>query len=66
MMSQNKKKIKKNPKTEHGSDDGLGRGSGREYLMIYGGSGSPPPFHPLPSASCLCFSVFLCVAGRAY
>ncbi len=25
-----------------------------------------PPTPPLPSASCLSFSVFLCVAGRAY
>ncbi len=25
-----------------------------------------PPLPPLPSASCLSFSVFLCVAGRAY
>jgi len=43
--------------------------------MIYRGQGfhafvwfssSPTPFPPLPSASCLSFSVFLCVAGRAY
>jgi hypothetical protein len=26
----------------------------------------PPPIPPLPSESCLSFSVFLCVAGRAY
>ncbi len=41
----------------------------REYWMIYEGPGflavawfgsSPTPFPPLPSASCLYFSVFLC------
>ncbi len=46
-----------------------------EYWMIYRGPGflpivlfgsSPTPFPPLRSASCLSFSVFLCVAGRAY
>ncbi len=26
----------------------------------------PPPLLPLPSASCLTVSIFLCVAGRAY
>jgi hypothetical protein len=26
----------------------------------------PHPLPPHPSSSCLCFSVFLCVAGRAY
>ncbi len=43
----------------------------RKNWMIYRGPGflsfvyfgSPPP---LPAASCLSFSVFLCVAGRAY
>ncbi len=48
----------------------------REYWMIYRGPGflavvwigsstSPSP-KPLPSATCLSFSVFLCDAGRAY
>ncbi len=34
--------------------------------MIYRGAYYPPPFPPLLAASCLSFSVFLCVAGRAY
>ncbi len=48
----------------------------REYLMICRGSGfslsydlaptPPSPPLPLPWAACLSFSVFLCVAGRAY
>jgi hypothetical protein len=49
--------------------------STREYWMVYREPGflalgwfgsSPTPFHPLPSASCLFFSVFLCVTGQAY
>jgi hypothetical protein len=48
----------------------------REYWMIYRGPGfshcrriwllSCTPCPPLPSVSCLSFSVFLCDAGRAY
>ncbi len=48
----------------------------REFEMIYRGprflavawfgSSTTPSPHYLPSASCLSFSVFLCVAGRAY
>ncbi len=47
----------------------------RQYWMIYRGPGflrsynsapRPPPSSPLLSATCLYFSVFLCVAGRAY
>jgi hypothetical protein len=39
----------------------------REYSMIFiEGQAPRPPLPPLPSASCLSFSVFLYVAGRAY
>ncbi len=44
----------------------------REYWIIYRGPCFPAVIHdlapsppPLPSASCLPFSIFLCVAGRA-
>jgi hypothetical protein len=49
--------------------------STRDYWMIYRGPGffavarcgsSPTPFPSFPPASCLSFSVFLCVAGQAY
>jgi hypothetical protein len=52
-----------------------GRGGDSEYWMMYRGTGflavvwfgsSPIPSPLLPSASCLSFSIFLCVAVRAY
>ncbi len=51
----------------------MGKESGRDDWMIFRvpglrsyDSATPTPFPPLPSANCLSFSVFLCVAGRAY
>jgi hypothetical protein len=35
-----------------------------QAFSLFNDLAPPPP--PLPSASCLTFSVFLCVAGRAY
>jgi hypothetical protein len=40
------------------------RGPG--FLAVLSVGPSPNPSHPLQSASCLCFSVFLCVADRGY
>ncbi len=34
------------------------------FLRSYDSDPHLPPFPPLPAASCLSFSVFLCVAGR--
>ncbi len=42
----------------------LFRGLG--FLAVVWFGSSPTPFPPLPSASCLSFTVFLCVAVRAY
>jgi hypothetical protein len=39
---------------------------GQAFLLQYDLAPRPPPILPLLPASCLTFSVFLCVAGRAY
>jgi hypothetical protein len=39
---------------------------GPGFLSVVGFSSSPSPSFPLPSASCLLFSVLLCVADLAY
>ncbi len=36
------------------------------FLRSYDPAPRPPPSTPLPRASCLSFSVFLCVAGQTY
>ncbi len=36
------------------------------FLRSYDLAPHPPPFPPLPSTTCLSFSVFLCVTARAY
>jgi hypothetical protein len=37
---------------------------GQAFLRSYDSAPRSPPLPPLPSAACLSFSVFLCVAGR--
>ncbi len=39
---------------------------GQAFLRTYYMAQRPPPSPPFPSASCLSFSIFLCIAGPAY